>query len=71
MNRFNQQWSDDDQADADEGPDGDDEFDYEEFIENEFGNNKKKSSHSLLIRSTALLLLLIFVLAALFQFLGG
>lgn len=48
----------DDSWEDDEGPDGDDDFDYDEFVENEFGGGNQQSRYSLLVRMIALVLLL-------------
>ena len=70
MNRFanskpTADWDDD--RDDDEGPDADDAFDYDEFVDNEFGDGNQRSQYSPLIRITAFLLLAIFVFLAFAQ----
>jgi hypothetical protein len=70
-NRRDDEWDDDssyrDDREEDEGPDGDDDFDYEEFIENEFGGGNARSVYSPLIKLTAFLLLVLFVVLAFVQ----
>lgn len=70
--RRDEDWDDDsshrDAFDDDEGPDGDDDFDYEEFIENEFGGGQHRSIYSPLIKLTACILLLLFLVLAFVQF---
>jgi len=64
--RIDDEWNDD-PSDEDEGPDGDDDFDYEEFVENEFGGGHTRTAYSPLIKITALVLLFLFVVLAFFQ----
>ncbi len=54
-------WGSDD-WDEEEGPDGDDDFDYEEFVENEFGGGKQRKQHLPWVRIVAFTLIVIFVL---------
>ena len=58
----------DDGWDEDEGPDADDDFDYDEFIENEFGDSSKQRQHSPFVRIVAIILLITLVVFALAQF---
>lgn len=48
--------------DEEEGPDGDDDFDYDEFVENEFGGGNQRSQFSPLVRVVAIILLLTLIL---------
>ncbi|MGV3486149.1 MAG: hypothetical protein ACO1RT_17155 [Planctomycetaceae bacterium] len=57
----------DDDWDEDEGPDGDDDFDYEEFIENEFGDSSRQRQHSPFVRIVAVILLIALVVLAFAQ----
>jgi len=69
--RFEDEWNNDrsnDDLDDDEGPDGDDDFDYEEFVDNEFGGGDSRSSYSSLIKVTTLILLAIMFFLAFVQF---
>jgi hypothetical protein len=57
----------DDEWEEDEGPDGDDDFDYDEFVEEEFGDGGSRSNFSPFVRITAIGLLLLFIALAFFK----